>query len=132
MPVYQHNSLPKTAQILLIHGQRKVHGPAEVLVVKVQDQPQLQFFNRRTQKQVLLSQAVFASIFTQKIGNHLDYSSKVSLKIEYVTLWEFLYSFYNSKNKDEIRELCDKKIIEAQVVKKGEEDEMGQRYKPKV
>jgi hypothetical protein len=43
-----------------------------------------------------------------------------------------LYLFYNSKNKDEIRELCDKKIIEAQVVKKGEEDEMGQRYKPKI
>jgi hypothetical protein len=44
------------------------------------------------------------------------------LKFEYLSLWEFLYLFYSSKNKEEVRELCEKRIIEAQIVRKDDED----------
>jgi len=48
-------------------------------------------------------------------------------------LWEFLYLLYSSKNKDYIRELCDKKILEVQIVRKVDvEEETKRETKAKV
>ena len=117
MPLHKYHTLSKAKKILWVYGQIKIYRPSSILGVKIQDQSKFCIFNCLTEREISWSKAILVAGFAEKRGIFFI-NQKITLKIEYVSLYEFLYLFYNSKNKDEIRELCDKKIIEAQIITK--------------